>query len=242
MSTICLFDIDGTLLSSGGAGQHAMECALLDVFGVTGPYEDIQAAGRTDRAITTDLFNHHKIELSETNWTTFLKAYLGHLPNSLTQNRGRVLPGIIDILEQLSSNEMVTLGLLTGNLQAGARIKLQHFQIDHHFAFGGYGDHDHHRDDVARSALQEACRHLQRTISGKDVWVLGDTPADVTCGRAIGARTIAVATGIYSVEELKAAKPDFLFADFSDVLAVLDCLLTNQSPTAIDDDLGHACL
>ncbi|QDT32457.1 HAD family hydrolase [Thalassoglobus polymorphus] len=225
MSTVCLFDIDGTLLNSGGAGQHAMEQALLDVFGVTGPYEDIRAAGRTDKAITTDLFNHHKIELSEENWNSFLESYVAHLPNSLATQKGSVLPGIVDILNRLSEDESVSLGLLTGNLRVGADVKLQHYKLDHHFKFGGFGDVHHDRDDVARFALQEAIRHLDCDVPGETVWVIGDTPSDVTCGRAIGARTIAVATGIYDAKVLKDAKPDYLFDDFSDVTTVVDCLM-----------------
>lgn len=224
MSTVCLFDIDGTLLNSGGAGQHAMEQALLEVFGVTGPYEDIKAAGRTDKAITTDLFNHHLIELSDQNWSRFLNSYVEHLPVSLQTQQGQVLPGVREILENLSAREDVALGLLTGNLQTGADLKLRYFEIDHHFAFGGFGDVHHDRDDVARLAYRAACEHLKSEVAADSVWVIGDTPDDVTCGRAIGARTIAVATGIYDYSVLQGAEPDFLFHDFSNVNEFLDCL------------------
>ncbi len=228
MTTVCLFDIDGTLLNSGGAGQHAMEQALLDVFGVTGPYENILAAGRTDKAITTDLFHHHKIELSDDNWSRFLESYVGHLPNSLVTQQGSVLPGIVELLDHLSEDSYVSLGLLTGNLRVGADVKLKHYKLDHHFQFGGFGDVHYNRDDVARLALDEAVRHLKRDIPEETVWVIGDTPSDVTCGRAIGAKTIAVATGIYEASILEEASPDFLFDDFSDVAAVLDCLMAKS--------------
>ena len=221
MSSVCLFDIDGTLLSSGGAGQHAMEQALLEVFSVSGPYEDIRAAGRTDKAITTDLFNHHKIDISEENWTRFLNSYVSHLPKSLSSQNGQVLPGVVEILDSLSSNDAMTLGLLTGNLQVGAELKLKHYDLDHHFLFGGYGDVYHNRDDVARTAYREACTYLAKDVPSETVWVIGDTPSDVTCGRAIGAKTIAVATGIYDADSLKATDPDFLFEDFSAVADVL---------------------
>lgn len=225
MSIVCLFDIDGTLLSSGGAGQHAMEQALLETFGVTGPYHDIKAAGRTDKAITTDLFNHHQIEISEENWDRFLNSYVSHLPNSLATQNGKVLPGIIEILQSLSENEATSLGLLTGNLKVGAELKLQHFELDHHFHFGGFGDVHHNRDDVARTAYQKACSFLNRDVRSEDVWVIGDTPDDVTCGRAIGANTIAVATGVYNSDVLQAAQPDYLFEDFTDVEDVLKCFV-----------------
>lgn len=204
-----------------------MEQALLDTFGVTGPYEDIQAAGRTDKAITTDLFNFHGIELSTENWTRFLDCYLTQLPISLSRQQGLVLPGIIEILEHLGSVEDVTLGLLTGNLKIAADVKLNHFAIGHHFLFGGFGDDHPNRDDVARLAWEAAGAHLGQELSHETVWVIGDTPADIKCGRAIGAKTVAVATGIYSSDQLEPHQPDFLFEDFSDVTRVLDCLLAD---------------
>jgi len=225
MKTVCLFDIDGTLLDSGGAGQHAMEQALLEAFAVTGPYTDIPAAGRTDKAITTDLFAHHSLPVDDANWNRFLSAYLDHLPRSLESKRGITLPGVEVLLAELSLRDDVVLGLLTGNLEVGAMLKLKHFQIDHYFQFGGYGDIHFDRDDVARLAFDAASRHLQQAIPPDRVWVIGDTPADVRCGRAIGARVIAVGTGIHRLDELAPCGPDHLFASLADVDAVLQALL-----------------
>lgn len=221
---VCFFDIDGTLLHSGGAGQHAMEQALAEVFGVHGPYDAIPSAGRTDRAITADLFKHHRIEASEESVTRFLEAYLSHLPRSLSALNGCVLPGIAELLEALSGQESFALGLLTGNYRVGADLKLRHYSIDHHFLFGGYGDRHHDRNDVARWALTEACTYLDCDVIPETTWVIGDTPADVRCARAIGARVIAVATGIYSADELARTEPDHLFESFLDVRKVLDVL------------------
>ena len=120
------------------------------------------------------------------------------------------------LLDRLSTRRDVTLGLLTGNFREAARLKLEHHAIDHHFAFGGYGDQHHDRDDVARVAWSEACRHLGRDIDPSAVCVIGDTPSDVKCARAIGARAIAVATGMFSAEELIRSQPDELYQDFSD--------------------------
>lgn len=211
MTTVCLFDIDGTLLNSGGAGQHAMEQALAEVFGVAGPYEDIPAAGRTDRAITSDLFAFHQLEPSEERFGEFLASYLMHLPQSLATRDGRVLPGIEPLLQELEKQEPLALGLLTGNFEIAADLKLRHYGLDRHFQFGGYGDHHYDRDDVARWALEEAARHLACELQADRVWVIGDTPSDVKCARAIGAKVIAVATGIFSVQELAATRPDALF-------------------------------
>jgi phosphoglycolate phosphatase len=221
---VCFFDIDGTLLNSGGAGQHAMEQALEEAFGVRGPYHNIPAAGRTDRAITADLFRHHGIEVSEENWNRFLECYLSHLPQSLTVRDGRVLPGILQLLDAMSRRDDFALGLLTGNLRVGAEVKLRHYSIDHHFRFGGYGDRHHDRDDVARWALTEACTFLQCDVAAHTAWVIGDTPSDIRCARAIGARVIAVATGVYAASDLHGERPDYLFESLSDVDRVLGIL------------------
>ena len=215
MRSICLFDIDGTLLSTGGAGQRAMERALTDVFGVPDPWEDIPAAGRTDRAITHDLFTHHELTPTPRQWEEFQSVYFRHLKTTLSELRGAVLPGVIGLLNHLATRSDVTLGLLTGNFVEAARIKLGHYAIDHHFAFGGYGDTHPNRDDVARVALSEACRHLGRDVDPRTVCVIGDTPSDVRCARAIGARAIAVATGMFTFDELARTEPDELYQDFS---------------------------
>jgi phosphoglycolate phosphatase len=224
MKTVCLFDIDGTLLNSGGAGQQAMESALAEVFSLHGPYEDIPAAGRTDKAITTDLFAWHGLEVDEAGWDRFLEAYLRHLPAALAARDGCILPGIESLLPELGRRQHVALGLLTGNLEVGARVKLRHYALDRHFHFGGYGDHHHDRDEVARAAYDAACVYLSVPPDTDRVWVIGDTPADVKCARAIGAKCLAVATGIYSSAELEPSRPDALLESLGDVDQVLALL------------------
>lgn len=225
MRAVCLFDIDGTLLSTGGAGQLAMERALAKVFGLSEIRGEILAAGRTDRAITTDLFRGHGLADDPRAWSEFVAEYFAQLRRTLVELQGQVLPGVMTLLETLSTREDVALGLLTGNFREGANLKLRHYQIDHHFAFGGYGDDHHDRDDVARTALAEAVRHLRRELDASTVWVLGDTPSDVKCARAIGARAVAVATGIYDAAELAATSPDHLYRDFSDPEPLLSAIL-----------------
>jgi len=213
---VVLFDIDGTLLTTGGAGQRAMERALASEFGVAAPTEDIPAAGRTDWAITYDLLKFHRIENSAAIRNRFTSAYFSALPETLAELNGRVLPGVVELLEELHSRENVRLGLLTGNFREGARLKLKHYGIDHYFRFGGYGDEHHSRDDVAHLAYAACHEHAGTQVAVDRVWVIGDTPADVACGRAIGANVVAVATGIFSYDELAATRPDFLFHDLSD--------------------------
>lgn len=225
---VCLFDIDGTLLNSGGAGQVAMEAALESEFNVTAPTEGLSFAGRTDRAITEDLLDYHSVEQSAENLARFLDAYLSRLPNELVGRTGVILPGVEAVLESLHASGDMILGLLTGNLRRGAELKLSHYRLDHYFCCGGFGDHHRDRDDVARTAAEDVRREFGDSATD-EIWVFGDTPADVQCGRAIGARVIAVATGHYSSEELAATEPDFLFDDFSDTGAVLSVLTGTQA-------------
>lgn len=221
---VCLFDIDGTLIRCGGAGQAAMEAALASVFGVTAPTEGICVHGRTDRGIIADLFRFHGISDDANAYTRFRDGYLSHLPEHLRTRQGRVLPGIVHMLEALALRNDVTLGLLTGNFRDGARIKLEHFQLHQHFTFGGYGDRHHCRNDVACEALKEAHARIGGQIPGDRVWVIGDTAADVACARAIGARAIGVSTGLVPRAELEASRPDWLFDDFSDPHSLLRLL------------------
>src|SRR6516162_3053914 len=124
--TVVLFDIDGTLVTSGGAGKAAMEQGLASAFGVPARSDGVPYSGRTDRAIGRDLFQLHGVALTAENWDRFLRAYLGHLPDCLDRHPGRILPGIAALLERLAALDHVTLGLLTGNIRDGARLKLGH--------------------------------------------------------------------------------------------------------------------
>lgn len=218
---MCLFDIDGTLIHTGGAGMAALRDGLRAAFGVAEPTESVAIHGRTDRGITRDLFRFHGIEDKPEHWERFREAYLQVLPERLAQRPGTVLPGIVALLKTLKLRDDVTLGLLTGNTREGARIKLSHYGLDGYFDFGGFGDRHLERDDVAREALAEVKNRLDGRVDLDRVWVIGDTPTDVSCGQAIGARTIAVATGNHTREELAAAGPDHLANDFSDPEPVL---------------------
>ena len=225
---VLFFDIDGTLLSSGGAGKAAMEAALAAEFGVPQVQQGIPYSGRTDRAIMRDLLERHGVPATQANMTTLVAAYLERLPDFLSNHRGRVLPGIAALLETVALRTEVAVGLLTGNLEAGARVKLSHFDLWRHFAFGGYGDRHFDRNDVAHEALT-VLRALQPSFFEKPaclerVWVIGDTPLDIACARAIGARVAAVATGGHPISELAAANPDLVLSDFTDASPLLERL------------------
>jgi phosphoglycolate phosphatase len=216
---VCLFDIDGTLIASGGAGKTALEAALADEFGVTRIIDKLQLSGRTDRAIILDLFRLHVIDDAPENHERLRDAYLRHLPNHL--HAGRVLPGIAELLAHLAGRDDVAIGLLTGNVRAGAKVKLGYFGLHHYFAFGGYGDHHLDRDDVAREALAAVRQQLNGSVNLERIWVVGDTPLDIRCARSIGARAVAVATGWHSLDELAEHRPDLLLADLSNPTPLL---------------------
>lgn len=216
----CLFDIDGTLLASGGAGKAAIETALCEDFGVALRVQ-VPYSGRTDRAIARDLFHHHGIAETPENWQRLQAGYLRRLPESLRRNNGRVLPGVASLLQHLRQCTGVAVGLLTGNIRAGARAKLGHFGLYEHFTFGGFGDEHLDRDEVAREALRVARHHVGPHCVAERIWVIGDTPLDIQCARAIGARVVAVATGNHTTEQLAACSPDLVMHDLSDTNALL---------------------
>lgn len=221
---VCLFDIDGTLIHTRGAGLAALRGGLREAFAIEEPTDRVAVHGRTDRGITRDLFRFHGIDDLPEHWERFRAAYLRVLPASLAARAGTVLPGIAELLPLLAAREDVRLGLLTGNTRQGARIKLAHYRLDHYFDFGAFGDEHLERDDVAREALEATRTRLKGLVDLSRVWVIGDTPTDVSCGRAIGARTLAVATGNHRADELLAAGPDRLVTDFSDPQRLLELL------------------
>lgn len=213
---VILFDIDGTLVRTGGAGKAAMEAALMEDFGVALAAEEVPYSGRTDRAIGRDLLAAHGIDPTPENQHLLHEGYLARLPAALQKVEGRICPGIEKILEALHPRDEVVLGLLTGNVRRGAAHKLGHFGLWDYFAVGGFGDEHFDRDDVARSALAAVEVHLGRRVDPADVWVIGDTPLDVRCARAIGAKAVAVATGWHPLDELHATGADYVLADLGD--------------------------
>lgn len=227
---VLLFDIDGTLLAGAGAGKNALEEAFEALYGKPIEIPPHSLSGRTDRAIGLELIRAHKLapshlELAEHG--RLMNEYIRRLPARLDRAPGRVLPGISDLLEKLSKTDRVALGLLTGNLRQGAHHKLSKFGLNSYFSFGGFGDFHENRDDVAREAL-EATNHAlgKRGLSDyQSVWVLGDTPLDIRCARAIGARVLAVATGVHPLSELQQHQPDLLMENLSDSQAVAAALL-----------------
>ena len=214
---ILFFDIDGTLLATGGAGQMAMERVLNEEFRINYPLKGLRMAGRTDIGIINEIFDRFAIRHSVSEMSRFRDAYLERLPECLATLSGRILPGVRELLARLAGQKDIKLALLTGNYSLGAWEKLKHFDLDCYFEFGGFGDVHADRNLVAADAKAAAESALGLSISGQQCCVIGDTPADIACGRSIGAAAVAVATGTYSSDELQVHQPDQLFEDFSDI-------------------------
>ncbi len=221
--TLFLFDIDGTLLTSGGAGVRALEIAAAEFFG-DGDINGIDIAGRTDLAITHQFFARHGRDPEPAAVAAFSDCYLSHLTQTLPIVEGRSLPGIIEILDALKARPDCVVALLTGNLARGAELKLTHYGLWQYFEFGAYADDHHDRNELGPVARQRAVESHGVDFPPERIFVLGDTPHDIACARAIGARAVAIATGRYSRETLAEHHPDFLFDNLSDVPAVLAAL------------------
>src|SRR5881227_1731034 len=210
---LLLFDIDGTLVNTGGAGVEALKLIVHDRFSAKDHLRDIEIAGKTDRAIIRDILRKYQVKPTEENIAPFAEEYIHRLPLSLSRSRGRVLPGIQSLLERLKPQPNIVLALLTGNLQQGARLKLQHYGLWDFFEFGAFADDHHDRNELGAFARERAQTRHGHDFDGADVDVIGDTGYDIACGRAFGARTIAVGTGAWGQGKLEAERPDFFFHD-----------------------------
>ena len=222
---LLLFDIDGTLITSGGAGENALKDSLKERFGVDDDLKGINFAGATDSNISRAILENNGITATTENIAVLLDGYLHFLRQRLPHHQGRVLPGIITLLDRLKGHQSCVLALLTGNLGRGAEIKLGHFGVWDYFEFGAFADDHHDRNELGKFARARALERHGEEFPPERIFVIGDTPRDIECGRAIGAKTVAIATGTYSRTELAGHQPDFLFDDFSDTEAVLAVLL-----------------
>jgi len=198
-----LFDIDGTLVDTGGAGMAALTEATREMFGHDGPALDL--AGSTDLGIIANIHTHFEIEPTPERILAFFEIYHGRLEWNLANGgfAGRVFDGVVDILAELNGRNVATVGLLTGNTAGGAARKMRHFGLANHFPFGAYGCDHADRNLLGPIALERAAAHAGRKFTAKETLVIGDTPKDIACAHAIGARCLAVSTGSFSAEALE---------------------------------------
>ncbi len=224
MRRLVLFDIDGTLLSAGGAGGRALRDALLEVYGETGPIGSYSMGGRTDPQIVRELLTAAGMAMDdiEPRLDGVWDAYLRNLPREIGRAQVRALPGVPALLDRVDAGGPSTvLGLLTGNVVQGARMKVEAAGLAFgRFRVGAYGSDHWQRPELPAVAARRARELTGTEYAGKEIVIIGDTPFDIACGEHLGVRTIAVATGGHTAASLAACGPDYLFHDLSDVDAV----------------------
>ena len=219
---LLLFDIDGTLLVTNGAGSRAVQRAFERVHGEKARIEAVSFAGKTDPLILKEIYrNELGREHTREEAEEVYKHYVFYLKEEITTAHVEVMPGVRNLLEILSSREEFALGVATGNIREGAQIKLRKAGLHSHFRFGGYGCDSENRESLIRRAMERAREHLNNKTGFEETYVIGDTPFDINHGRAAGARTVAVATGSYSREKLGEHGPDYLYDDLRDLESVL---------------------
>lgn len=225
---LVLFDIDGTILYTGGAGRRAMRQSLLAVFGSTGPIKDFPFYGKTDPQIIMELMTlaGYAPSLIERRLGRFWDVYVEHLRAEMARAHGlKVYPGVLELVQELQGRDGTLLGLQTGNIERGARLKLEPVGLNRYFPVGAFGDDSANRDQLPRIAVERVREQFGRGFNGRDVVIVGDTPADISCARHFGAKVVVAATGFCSYDDLAKAKPDALFHDFSDYRTVMEEIL-----------------
>jgi phosphoglycolate phosphatase-like HAD superfamily hydrolase len=220
MVKLVLFDIDGTLVHTGHAGTQAFAKTFATEFKLHHGTEKIKFSGRTDVSLVREFFRIHDLPETPEHFAQFFERYVFWLDHILGRSKTQICPGVWKLIHALQHlPQPPALGLLTGNIRLGAEIKLRHFNLWDQFEFGGFADDHEERDHIAAAALARGRRVLGNNLQPQEVVVLGDTPFDVRCGKFIGSKTLAVATGGAKLEELKPLKPDWAVADLTQISA-----------------------
>jgi phosphoglycolate phosphatase len=225
MKQLLLFDIDGTLVR-GGPAKGAFHEALEAVFGTAGPIEGHNFSGKTDPQIARELLNAAGLSSAEIDegLPALWEEYLSRMGDRLPDTPMTVISGVVELLKHLEGLEEAALGLLTGNIVEGARLKLGSAGLLEYFPIGGFGSDSEVREDLPAFAMERAAREWGRAFSPQDVVVVGDTPRDVACGQFGGTRTVAVATGRYGVAELEKTGADHVLPDMGDLESTVKAL------------------
>ena len=220
MVKLVLFDIDGTLVRTGHAGTQAFAKTFATEFKAHTGLEKMSFAGRTDVSLVREFFKHNDIPATQENFRRFFERYVFWLDQILARSQTSICPGVWELLRDLRAlPKPPIIGLLTGNIRLGAEIKLRHFGLWEEFEFGGFADDHEERDLIAAAAHDRSHRILGRRLRGEEMVVVGDTPLDIRCARAIGAKALAVATGGATLEELKMRQPDWAIPDLRAITA-----------------------
>lgn len=216
MKKLLLWDIDGTLITTPNAGHASVQRAVAKAHGKEGDVSDLDFHGATDPLIFGMVANKFDLETHDDARHRYYEAYFEALEEELKLRPNIRHQGVMERLIEGHEREDVAQGLLTGNVPRGAQIKLEHYELWHFFEFGAFGDDGEVRNDLGPHALRRAAQHHGVEFDPSHTFVIGDTPHDINCGKAIGAKTIALATGKYSVEELATHEPTAALADLSD--------------------------
>lgn len=229
MKRLLLFDVDGTLVDVAGAGREALRHALLEVYGKTGPIGDFDFHGKTDPAIVRGLLRAAGVEHGDVDrgMPRVWSRYLQRLPAELRARRDSIGPcaGVEALLARLDGDARFALGLVTGNVRDGAWRKLESCGLRSYFTVGAFGSDSEMRDELPPIALERARERFGRAFRPEEVWVVGDTPADVQCGLRSGLRTLAVATGRHGVDALREHGAERTVESFADADAVIGSLI-----------------
>jgi phosphoglycolate phosphatase-like HAD superfamily hydrolase len=214
---LVLFDIDGTLIDSGGAGTRSLNYAFEEVFSIHDAFKDISMAGKTDIQIVKEGLGRHGLDAENGNVGLLCERYIVHLRKEIGNPAKHLKPGIAKALGRLDGREDIFLGLLTGNIEAGARIKLDPFGLNRYFPLGAFGNDHEDRNRLLPIAVERFSRLLQKEIHYRDCVVIGDTPRDVECARIYGAYSVAVATGPYSYASLLESGADMVLRTITEM-------------------------
>jgi phosphoglycolate phosphatase-like HAD superfamily hydrolase len=224
MVRLVLFDIDGTLVHTGHAGTRAFAKTFSMEFNLHHGSEKMKFAGRTDVSLVREFFQIHGLPETPQNFRRFFEHYIFWLDQILGHSGGHSCRGIFQFIDSLLSlPQPPVLGLLTGNIQLGAEIKLRHFGLWELFLMGGFADDHEDRNHIAAAALQRGRRVVDPHLQPHEIVVIGDTPFDVRCGKFIGAKTLAVATGGFTLAELQPHAADWTVADLTQIEARTIC-------------------
>ena len=221
---LLLWDIDGTILHTGKAGEAALGRAMGKLHGIHRGLQGLEIAGRTDRWIVEQLLARDGKPNGAEEVARFLDVYVELLAEELPKRNGGLHPGVLGILEEAHQRPELVQALLTGNIEKGARLKLERYGVNHFFAFGAFADDSAFRNDLGPHAKRRAKEHHGEEFPPERVFVIGDTPHDVACARAMGARAIAVATGSFTESQLKDCGADAVFTDLAHPKAFFDLL------------------